>query len=64
MLKVLASIFQQCLGSFTMWPVEWSPESLTTSFGVCNSRTTLAMRVIFFSKLSEFDLNSRYPEKD
>ena len=68
--KVLWCRFQQCLGMLTMLLVEASSQTALFRhlsdyvFGVRNFENTKAMRVIFFSKRSKFQLDFRKATKN
>ena len=70
MIKVLWCRFQQCLGTFTMLLVEGSSEiglfrHLSNHvFRVRNFGNTNAVRVIFFSKNSKFNLDFKKGAKN
>ena len=73
MIKVLLCRFQQCFGPFIMLLLEGSSETrlsrhlsnhLTAYFGIHNSKNISAMRVMFFSKSSFFDLDLKNANKN
>ena len=73
MIKVPLCRFQQCFGPFILLLLEGSSETrlsrhlsnnLTTYFGIHNSKNISAMRVMFFSKSSFFDLDLKNANKN
>ena len=70
MIKLLWSLFQQCLGTFTMLLVEQLSETglfrnlSNHVFGVRKSGNTKALRVIFFSKYSKFNIDFKIAQKN
>ena len=69
MVKVLSFKLQQWLGSFTKWLVKGPSKQdfldnyLTTLFGVRNFGNTSAIRVIFVSKCSKFNVDFKNAKK-
>ena len=70
MIKVLLLRLNQCLGPFTMSPVEQASQRelldiyLSTSFVVRSFGNTLAMSVIFLWKCSKLNADSKNAEKN